>query len=97
MVVAALRAIGPGGTVAINAIHLDGIPAFDYDLLWRERILRSVANYTRQDAREFLDLAARIPIVARVEEMSLQDANEVLARVRNGEVTGTPVLVPPDR
>ena len=68
-----------------------------YDLLWRQRILRSVANYTRQDAREILDLAARIPIVARVEEVRLQDANGVLARVRNGEVTGTPVLVPPDR
>ena len=51
----------PGGTVAVNAIHLDGIPAFDYDLLWRERVLRSVANFTRADATEFLALAAEIP------------------------------------
>jgi alcohol dehydrogenase, propanol-preferring len=94
VVIAALRSVGPGGTVAINAIHLDGIPAFDYDLLWRERSLRSVANYTREDAREFLALAAEIPIVPRVEEVPLSEANAALERVRLGTVTGTPVLTP---
>jgi propanol-preferring alcohol dehydrogenase len=94
VVIAALRAIGPGGTVAVNAIHLDGIPAFDYDLLWRERVLRSVANYTRDDARAFLDLAAKIPIRPRIEEIALRDANDALARVSRGDVDGTPVLVP---
>ena len=62
VVVSALRATGPGGTVAVNAIHLDRVPEFSYDLLWRERSLRSVANFTRADARAFLDLAVEIPI-----------------------------------
>jgi propanol-preferring alcohol dehydrogenase len=79
VVVAALRAIGPGGTVAINAIHLDEIPAFDYDLLWRERGLRSVANFTRRDAEEFLALAAEIPIRTVIEVHPLDDANAALA------------------
>jgi propanol-preferring alcohol dehydrogenase len=63
VVIAALRALAPGGTVAINAIHLDRIPEFSYDHLWRERALKSVANFTRSDATEFLELAARIPVV----------------------------------
>ena len=74
MVVSALAAVGPAGTVAINAIHLDGIPAFSYDLLWRERALRSVANFTRDDAREFLALAAEIPIRAQTETFALAEA-----------------------
>ena len=69
VVVSALAAVGPAGTVAINAIHLDGIPAFSYDLLWRERVLRSVANFTRDDAREFLALAAEIPIRAQTADV----------------------------
>ena len=92
VVVAALRSLAPGGTVAINAIHLDGIPAFDYDLLWRERALKSVANYTRQDAREFLDLAAKIPIRTEIDVMPLRDANEALARLKGGKLEGTAVL-----
>jgi len=92
VVIAALRSLAPGGTVAINAIHLDGIPAFDYDLLWRERALKSVANYTRQDAREFLELAAQIPIRTEIEAMPLAAANEALARLRDGELAGTAVL-----
>lgn len=92
VVVAALRALAPGGTVAVNAIHLDEIPAFDYDLLWRERVLRSVANFTRADAREFLDLTARIPIRTTTEVHPLEDANLALQRVASGEVDGAAVL-----
>jgi propanol-preferring alcohol dehydrogenase len=91
-VVAALTALAPGATVAINAIHLDGIPAFSYDLLWRERGIRSVANYTRQDAREFLALAKEIPIHAEIEVFALADANDALARMKSGALRGTAVL-----
>ena len=91
-VVATLAALAPGATVAINAIHLDGIPAFSYDLLWRERGIRSVANYTRQDAREFLALAAEIPIHAEIEVFPLDGANEALGRMKSGALRGTAVL-----
>jgi propanol-preferring alcohol dehydrogenase len=93
VVVAALRAIRPGGTVAINAIHLDEVPAFDYDLLWRERSLRSVANFTRRDAQEFLTLAAEIPIRTVADTYRLDEANLALRRVSAGEVSGAAVLV----
>lgn len=93
VVVAALRATDRGGTVAINAIHLDRIPSFSYDLLWWERNLVSVANYTRADARELLALAAEIPIRTRFERHPLADANEALARLDRGEVDGSAVLV----
>jgi propanol-preferring alcohol dehydrogenase len=92
VVVAALRALRPGGTVAINAIHLDEIPSFDYDLLWRERGLRSVANFTRRDAEEFLALAIEIPIRTVVDVYSLADANVALDRLQRGEVDGAAVL-----
>jgi propanol-preferring alcohol dehydrogenase len=93
VVIAALRALAPGGTVAINAIHLDGIPAFDYDLLWLERGLRSVANFTRQDAREYLALAEAIPIRTEIEVHPLEDGNVALQRLKRGEVDGAAVLV----
>ena len=93
VVVAALRAIGPGGTVAINAIHLDEIPSFDYDLLWRERGLRSVANFTRRDVEEFLALAVTIPIRTVIEVHPLADANVALAALASGDVGGAAVLV----
>lgn len=93
VVVAALGALDRGGIVAINAIHLDRIPEFDYDLLWWERQVRSVANYTREDAREFLALAAQIPISTSVEAHPLAEANLALARLRAGEAAGTAVLV----
>jgi alcohol dehydrogenase, propanol-preferring len=93
VVVAALRAVRPGGNVAINAIHLDGIPAFDYDLLWRERSLRSVANFTRRDAEEFLALAVEIPIRTVVDRYPLVEANTALADLARGEVSGAAVLV----
>jgi propanol-preferring alcohol dehydrogenase len=92
VVVAALRAVEPGGTVAINAIHLDEIPAFAYDLLWRERGLRSVANFTRLDAQEFLALAAEIPIRTVADVAPLDDANTVLRRLATGDVSGAAVL-----
>lgn len=92
VVVAALRALDRGGTVAINAIHLDGIPAFSYDDLWWERSLRSVANFTRDDARELLDLAAKIPIRTSYDLYPLDEANVALQRLRAGEVGGAAVL-----
>ena len=94
VVVAALRALDRGGTVAVNAIHLDRVPAFPYELLWWERSLRSVANVTRADAAEFLDLAHTIPVRTRVEVHPLSEANRALARIASGEVDGAAVLVP---
>jgi alcohol dehydrogenase, propanol-preferring len=94
VVVAALRALDRGGTVVVNAIHLDGIPAFDYDDLWWERAIRSVANVTRRDAQEYLDLAATIPIRTEVEVHPLADGNEVLGRLERGEIAGAAVLLP---
>jgi alcohol dehydrogenase, propanol-preferring len=92
VVIAALRVTAPGGTVAINAIHLDEMPRFDYDLLWRERALRSVANFTRSDAAEFLELAAEIPILAHVQAFPLAAAAEVLEQLRAGVIEGSAVL-----
>jgi propanol-preferring alcohol dehydrogenase len=94
VVIAALRALAPGGTVAINAIHLDRVPEFPYDLLWRERTLKSVANFTRADAREFLDLAVRIPVVTHRTEYRLEDVNAAMLALREGRQDGTAVLLP---
>lgn len=92
VVVAALSAVDRGGIVAINAIHLDRIPAFDYDRLWLERSLRSVANVTRRDVAEFLALAAALPIRTQVDVMPLAAANDALRRLRAGRVRGAVVL-----
>jgi alcohol dehydrogenase, propanol-preferring len=92
VVVAALRAVAPGGTVAVNAIHLDEMPAFSYDLLWGERVIRSVANFTRRDASEFLALAAGIPVRAQVEEFPLAAAGQALERLAAGAISGSAVL-----
>jgi propanol-preferring alcohol dehydrogenase len=92
---AALQALAPGGTVAINAIHLDGIPAFPYEELWRERALASVANFTREDARAFLALAGRIPVVTTFETLPLDEVNRALSRLERGEVHGAAVLQMP--
>lgn len=92
VVVDALRAVGKGGVVAINAIHLDHVPEIDYDLLWWERQIRSVANVTRADVRELVELAAAIPIRTRFEEMELTDVNEALARLARGAISGAAVL-----
>jgi len=92
VVVAALAAVARGGTVAINAIHLDTVPSFSYDLLWWERSLRSVANFTRADARAFLELAAQIPVRTTIETYPLADANTALTRLGRGEIDGAAVL-----
>lgn len=92
---AALRALDRGGTVAINAIHLDRVPELPYDELWWERSIASVANFTRADARAFLALAEAIPIRTAVELHPLEEANEALGRLRRGEVRGAAVLVMP--
>ena len=95
VVVAALGSLRKGGVVAINAIHLDRIPQFDYDsLLWGERQLRSVANMTRQDARDFLQLAAEIGLRPKVTVFPLDRANEALQAVKNDSVDGAAVIVP---
>jgi len=94
VVVAALRAVDRGGTVAINAIHLDRIPELPYEMLWWERSLRSVANFTRADAREFLALAAEIPVRTEVEVHPLEEGNLALRRLAAGEIAGAAVLVP---
>jgi len=93
VVVEALKAIRPGGTVAINAIHLDTVPEFPYELLWMERGVRSVANFTRKDAEDFLELAGEIPITTVVDEYPLADVNVALRRLKTGEVDGAAVLV----
>jgi alcohol dehydrogenase, propanol-preferring len=92
VVVAALGRLERGGTVAVNAIHMSPIPTFPYERLYGERGIRSVMNYTRRDAEEFLELAARIPIRAEVELYELEKANEALARLKRGEVPGAAVL-----
>lgn len=95
VVVAALSSLRKGGVVAINAIHLDRIPQFDYDtLLWGERQLRSVANMTRADARDFLALAAEIGLRPKVTVFKLDEANEALMAVKNDAVDGAAVIVP---
>jgi propanol-preferring alcohol dehydrogenase len=95
VVIAALSSLRKGGVVAINAIHLDRIPPFDYDrLLWGERQIRSVANMTRADARDFLDLAGKIGIEPRVTTFPLERANEALAAIKSDSVDGAAVIVP---
>lgn len=92
LVPAALRALRKGGVVVCAGIHMSDIPAFPYEILWGERVIRSVANLTRADGEEFLALAARIPVRTRVEVFDLQRANEALAAVRGGRVQGAAVL-----
>jgi propanol-preferring alcohol dehydrogenase len=93
VVVAALGALRKGGVLAINAIHLDGIPAFDYDtLLWGERQIRSVANMTRADAHDFLALAAEIGLQPRATVFGLDEANAALAAVQRDAVDGAAVI-----
>ena len=95
VVVAALSSLRKGGVVAINAIHLDRVPQFDYDtLLWGERQMRSVANMTRTDARDFLALAAQIDLRPKVTVFSLDQANEALMAVKRDAVDGAAVIVP---
>ena len=94
LVPAALRATAKGGTVVCAGIHMSDIPAFSYDILWGERVVRSVANLTRRDGEEFLALAPRVPVKTSVEVLKLGQANDALARLREGRITGAAVLVP---
>ena len=93
LVPAALRAVAPGGTVVCAGIHMSPIPSFPYEILWRERKVLSVANLTRRDGEEFLALAPKAGIKTTVEEMPLENANEALARLREGRLRGAAVLV----
>jgi propanol-preferring alcohol dehydrogenase len=88
----ALADVGKGGTVVCGGIHMSDIPQFSYDLLWGERQLRSVANLTRRDGEEFIELARRIPVRTTVVPFPLEHANEALDAVRNGRLTGAAVL-----
>jgi propanol-preferring alcohol dehydrogenase len=95
VVISALASLRKGGIVAINAIHLDRIPEFDYDtLLWGERQIRSVANMTRSDAREFLQIAAEIRLRPKVTAFPLDQANEALLAIKNDAIDGAAVIVP---
>jgi propanol-preferring alcohol dehydrogenase len=95
VVVSALASLRKGGVVAINAIHLDRIPQFDYDrLLWGERQIRSVANMTRADARDYLRIAGEIHLRPKVTTFSLGQANEALLAVKNDAIDGAAVIVP---
>jgi propanol-preferring alcohol dehydrogenase len=95
VVVAALKSLRKGGVVAINAIHLDHMPQFDYDkLLWGERQIRSVANMTRADARDFLRVASEIGLRPRVTVFPLEHANQALQAVKRDAIDGAAVIVP---
>jgi propanol-preferring alcohol dehydrogenase len=90
----ALRRTVPGGIVVCAGIHMSDIPSFPYRLLWEERVLRSVANLTRQDGHEFMKVAAEVPIRTHVHAYPLADANRALDDLRDGRLSGAAVLVP---
>jgi alcohol dehydrogenase, propanol-preferring len=94
LALAALAKLRKGGTLAINAIHMSPIPEMNYELLYGERTLRSVTNLTRQDAWKFLEVAAEIPVEAAVEVFAMQEANEALRHLKEGEIEGAAVLIP---
>lgn len=93
LVPAALRAVAKGGTVVCAGIHMSDIPAFPYGILWGERRLVSVANLTRRDGTEFLQLAPKVPVRTTVQTFPLEQANDALARLREGRINGAAVLV----
>lgn len=88
----ALKVLRRSGTLAINAVHLDEVPGFPYDLLYWEKTIRSVANATRRDAVEFLELAARIPVETEVQVFRLREANDALIALKRGDIQGAAVL-----
>jgi len=92
LIPAALRATCPGGVVVSGGIHMSDIPTFPYSLLWKERIIRSVANLTRQDGEEFLALAPQVPVHTSVIPYPLEGANEALQALRQGALQGAAVL-----
>ena len=94
LVPVALRVVAPGGTVVCAGIHMSEIPAFPYDILWKERTVCSVANLTRKDGEEFMALAPKVPVRSHVVTYPLDQANEALADLREGRLQGAAVLVP---
>jgi alcohol dehydrogenase, propanol-preferring len=92
LVPAALRALDRGGVIVCAGIHMSDIPSFPYELLWHERVVRSVANLTRRDGEEFLALAPTVPVRTEIEVHPLEQANEALARLRAGDIRGAAVL-----
>jgi propanol-preferring alcohol dehydrogenase len=90
----ALSRVAPGGVVVCAGIHMSDVPSFPYRLLWEERTIRSVANLTRRDAREFLALAGELPLRTRVHTYPLADANRALDDMRAGRFSGAAVLIP---
>jgi propanol-preferring alcohol dehydrogenase len=92
LVPAALRALAKGGSVVCAGIHMSDIPSFPYELLWEERLVRSVANLTRRDGEEFLALAPQVPVRTEIEVFELEQAGEALDRLRSGEIRGAAVL-----
>ena len=94
IVPAALKALRKGGTLALGGIHMSPIPPLDYDLLYQERVVRSVANNTRQDGHDFLRVAAEIPIHTHVQPLPLREANRALNQLKNDAINGEAVLVP---
>ena len=96
LVPAALSAVAPGGAVVCAGIHMSDIPSFPYEILWRERKLLSVANLTRKDGEDFLALAPKAGVKTAIETLPLEDANEALARLREGRLRGAAVLTMTD-
>ncbi len=94
LVVEALKSTAKGGTVVCAGIHMSDIPSFPYHLLWEERVIRSVANLTRQDGEEFLAIAPEVPVRTEVHPFPLEAANEALSALREGNIQGAAVLVP---
>ncbi|HVZ10231.1 zinc-dependent alcohol dehydrogenase family protein [Rhodopila sp.] len=94
LVPASLRASAKGATIVCAGIHMSDIPTFPYRILWEERVIRSVANLTRQDGDEFLAVATQVPVRTTTETFPLDQANTALDRLRNGQIEGAAVLVP---
>lgn len=92
LIPAALRASAKGGRIICGGIHMSDIPSFPYSILWEERMIRSVANLTRQDGREFLKIAPKVPVKTEVQTYGLEDANRALDDLRHGRITGAAVL-----
>ena len=88
----ALAATAKGGVVVCAGIHMSDIPSFPYELLWGERSVRSVANLTRRDGEEFLELAPRVPVRTEVRPYPLEEANDALEALRSGRIHGSAVL-----
>jgi propanol-preferring alcohol dehydrogenase len=94
LVPAALKATAKGGVVVCAGIHMSDIPSFPYDLLWGERVLRSVANLTREDGERFLALAPQVPVRTQVEAFPLENAAAALDQLRAGHIRGSAVILP---